>query len=245
MSKLIVGNWKMNGSKDSVLELVNSLLDCEFDNKVVVAPSFVYLDLVSSIFASKNSNISLAAQDLSIHNNGAYTGQVSSSMLADLSCKYVLVGHSERRSLCLEDNNIVAKKTLVAIKEGLIPIVCLGEDKKIYEEGKTETFIKKQLLTVLDKLKDHSDFVIAYEPVWAIGTGLVASAEYVGQVHEFLRKTVSDHSINLAKSPQILYGGSVKPENAASLLSMAEVDGLLVGGASLQAESFKKICGTV
>jgi len=242
---LVAGNWKMNGSRESVDHLLKILkarasevTACE----LAVFPSFVFLDQASAIL--EGSAISWGGQTISHERNGAFTGEVSASMLIDYACRYVIVGHSERRSLYGEDNAVVAAKFTAASQSGLRPILCVGETLEQRESGSTLDIIGEQLEAVL-RLKDNRpsliEAVIAYEPVWAIGTGRVATPEQVQEVHAAIRDHCRRVDTDLAEKIRILYGGSVKPENAKDIFAMPDVDGALVGGASLDADKFIEI----
>jgi len=189
--------------------------------------------------------ITWGAQNVSEHDNGAYTGEVSASMLKEFSCKYVLVGHSERRTLYGEDDLTVARKFIAAQKAGIVPILCVGETLAEREVGATEVVVGRQLDKVIELagISALQNCVVAYEPVWAIGTGKTATAEQAQAVHRFIRSRIASHDAGLATKLLILYGGSVKAANAAQLLIMPDVDGGLIGGASLIAEDFLAICG--
>jgi triosephosphate isomerase len=233
----VVGNWKMNGSTEANASLVNelaSLVAESAQSDVVVCTPFVYIDQVQKCLA--NHVIACGAQDLSVHLDGAYTGEISAAMLVDLGCKYVIVGHSERREYHHESNLLVAQKTLAALRAGLIPIICVGESLQQREAGDTLKVISEQLAAVKSVVGERSllKAVIAYEPVWAIGSGLTATPEQVQAVHEFIR----DQLGTAADTIHIIYGGSVKAENAASLFEQKDIDGALVGGASLKAKDF-------
>lgn len=244
---LIAGNWKMHGSKASVKDLTETVISLTFNYPnvdMVVLPSYVHLTQVHHLIT--NSYISIGAQNLYLGNEGAFTGEVSGPMLADIGCSYVLVGHSERRQYFHETNELVAKKFKVAITANLTPILCVGETLDERNQGKTEEVITAQIHAVLKEI-DISAFksaVIAYEPVWAIGTGQTATPVQAQEVHEFIRKLLHKNNVDIASTIRILYGGSMKPENAGDLLAMSDVDGGLIGGASLKAESFAQICQT-
>lgn len=238
---LIMGNWKMNGSKASIQNLLTAIAAKAPKDSVefaICAPA-VYLPLVLSLAGV----VKVGAQDVSAHEQGAYTGEIAADMLRDLGCEYVLVGHSERRQYHHESNEVVAQKALQAQKQGLKPVICIGETQAQREAEQTESVLSEQLQALFETLSANqlADAVIAYEPVWAIGTGLAASAEQVQDVHAFIRKQLSEVSADLAQSTRILYGGSLKPANAAQLLALEDVDGGLIGGASLKAEDFLSI----
>ena len=242
---LVAGNWKLNGSLSSVKQLVDGIkagADGIGKNEAAVCPPFIYISLVSNLLAG--SNIALGSQDVSDQDSGAFTGEISSSMLNDFSCKYAIVGHSERRSLYAEDDQFTARKFAAARKAGLKPILCVGELLEEREQGITEQVVARQLDAVieLEGVAALNDAVIAYEPVWAIGTGKTASPDQAQDVHAFIRNKISGLDAGVADKVQILYGGSVKGANAQELFAMPDIDGGLIGGASLQAEEFLAIC---
>lgn len=237
--KIVAGNWKMNGSKESVSLLVNGLLKMEGSSaQVVVAPAFPYLSQVSEMLSG--SHIVLAAQNASEQPKGAFTGEVSTSMLNDFGVKYVLAGHSERRSLYGESDAMVALKVKAILAEGLTPMLCIGETLEERESDKTLEVCERQLNAVIELvgIDAFENIVIAYEPVWAIGTGVSASAEQAQDVHESIRKYLSTFSVSVSQQSQILYGGSVKASSSQALFAMPDIDGALVGGASLDADEF-------
>ena len=242
----VAGNWKMNGTRAGARELVAGIkagISSVTSAEVAVCPSTVYLADVEELL--KGSPISLGAQNLSDQAPGAFTGEVAAEMLKDFSCRYVIVGHSERRALYGETDELVAKKFAVAQSHGLIPIFCLGELLEERQQNETEAVVARQLDAIL-ALESGAEAlrkaVIAYEPVWAIGTGMTATPDQAQAVHSFIRQRIAEQNIEVASSVQILYGGSVKPDNAAELFSQADIDGGLIGGASLDAESFLDIC---
>ena len=242
---LIAGNWKMHGSKKEAHALVEGIkrgIKQDISTDVLILPPFPYLSEINNLLGG--TALLLGAQNLYLGEQGAFTGEVSGPMLAEMGCQYVLVGHSERRSLFQEDLSLVAAKFKAAQEAKLIPILCVGETKKEREEGKTESIIQKQLESVLELvgLSAFQQAVIAYEPVWAIGTGLTATPDQAEVVHAFIRSLISKIQVDLAKTIRILYGGSMKPENAQALLAMPDIDGGLIGGASLEVESFLNIC---
>lgn len=244
-SKLVVANWKMNGSF-SFSEHMASDLKAGFDSamtqSVVVCPPFPYLSNLRDQLSG--SGIQIGAQNLSNHASGAYTGEVSAEMLVDAGCRWVIVGHSERRELFAESSELVAAKTATALEAGLNAIVCIGETLEDRQSGETENVISEQLQPVLelDGIERYAkQLVLAYEPVWAIGTGETASPEQAQQVHQYIRAELNEE----LKDVSILYGGSVKPGNAAELFAEPDIDGGLIGGASLNAEDFLNICGAL
>ena len=237
--KIVAGNWKMNGSKESISLLISGLLEMEDSNsEVVVAPSFPYLSQVESLISG--SVIVLAAQNVSQEVKGAFTGEVSASMLGDFGVKYVLLGHSERRSLYGEIDALVASKVKAVLDFGLVPMLCVGETLAEREAGKTLEVCERQIQAVIDVvgIAAFEGLVIAYEPVWAIGTGLSASAEQAQEVHKAIREFLAQSSESVSQKVQILYGGSVKASTSSALFQMPDVDGALVGGASLDAKEF-------
>jgi triosephosphate isomerase (TIM) len=244
-TQLVAGNWKMNGSLASNQELLQALVPAlaplNGAHYAVCAP-YPYLAQVQR--ALRGSNIALGAQDLCQFDAGAYTGGVSAAMLADFECRYVIVGHSERRSIFGETDEIVAAKFAATQKGLLTPILCVGETLKERESGVTEAVVARQLDAVIKHcgVAALAKSVIAYEPVWAIGTGKTASPQQAQAVHAFIRGRVAGADRQLAEGLQLLYGGSVKGANAAELLAMPDIDGGLIGGASLTADEFAVIC---
>ena len=239
--KLVVGNWKMNGSRAgnaSLLDALKALVPNAA--QVAVCVPAPYLGEVAA--ALRGSAIAWGAQDCSSHASGAFTGEISAAMLAEFDCRYVIVGHSERRALHGEGDHLVAEKAARALASGVTPIVCVGETLAEREAGQTEAVVVRQLGAAIDLLGDAiAQAVVAYEPVWAIGTGKTASPAEAEAVHARLRAELTAASAQ-AGNISILYGGSVKPDNAASLFAQANIDGGLIGGASLNAEQFAAIC---
>jgi len=238
---ILAANWKMNGSRQLVQSMAAALCNAnELLQHVDVAllPSFIYLEHAQALL--KTTPVHLGAQNLCTEASGAFTGEVAGSMLREFNCRYVLVGHSERRQYYHETNDVVAEKFLRAQHEGLIPILCVGETLSEKERGITETVIVAQLNAILESVGQHAfnRAVIAYEPIWAIGTGLTATPQDTQHIHSFIRSFLAEAEKNSANSLQILYGGSVKADNIASLLEMPDVDGALVGGASLKVDEF-------
>lgn len=245
--KLLVGNWKMHGSKAQVSDLITGLitrLESQRDNhgpQVVICPTAVHLDMAASLLA--DSEIALGAQNAYSQDQGAFTGEWSPSMLAEFSVRYVLVGHSERRQLFGESNALVAQKYVAAQEAGLIPILCVGETLAEREQGRTQERVIEQLDAVLELAGAESlkSAVIAYEPVWAIGTGKTATPVEAQAVHRVLREYIADLGSDLAQQISLLYGGSVNATNAKALFAEPDIDGGLIGGASLKAEEFSKL----
>ena len=245
--KLVIGNWKMHGSVEQIQSLLAAVTDglAGTDGEVAgVCPPYPYLPLVKQLVA--DSKIRVGAQNVSQHESGAFTGEVSAPMLADLGVDYAIVGHSERRELYGESSDLVAEKFVAAQSAGVIPILCVGETLAQREQGETEAVVLAQLEAVLTRagVEAFANAVLAYEPVWAIGTGKTATPEQAQEVHKLLRDHVANSSEEIAAKLQILYGGSVKESNAEALFAQADIDGGLVGGASLQAEQFIAICAS-
>jgi triosephosphate isomerase len=239
---LIAGNWKMNGSFASNAGLLDGVragaaaVSCEL---AVCVPA-PYLAQVQS--ALGGSPVRWGAQDVSAHERGAFTGEVSAEMLLEFGCSYVIVGHSERRSYHAESDELVAQKAQRALASGLTPIVCVGETLEEREQGATDAVVSRQLAPVLDAMRTQlASMVIAYEPVWAIGTGKTATPEMAQQVHARLRAMLAERDAESAQQVRILYGGSMKPDNAKDLLAKPDIDGGLIGGASLNASDFLAI----
>jgi len=240
---LVAGNWKMNGTLDSTRDLVTAIKsDTPLGAEIVVCAPFVYLAEVQSLLAG--TSIAWGAQDLSEYERGAYTGEVSGMMLTDFACQYVIVGHSERRTIFGESDSQVAEKFAAAQKCGLTPILCVGELLEEREEGVTDEVVASQLdaVTNMVGIGAFSEAVVAYEPVWAIGTGKTATPEQAQEVHAMIRQKLAGLDAAIANNLRILYGGSVKGNNASELFGMADIDGGLIGGASLLADEFLTIC---
>lgn len=242
---LVAGNWKMHGSKADATDLINGIKAgaAGFSRtQVAVCPPFPYLYLAESLLSG--STVRWGAQDVSRENDGAFTGQVSARMLKDFGCVYAIVGHSERRQFNGEADAVVAKKFDQALSLGLTPILCVGESLEEREHGKTEEVVARQLDAVLKGagVEALARGVIAYEPVWAIGTGVTATPEQAQEVHAFLRQRVAASSAGHAEALCILYGGSMKPGNALELIGQPDIDGGLIGGAALKASDFLAIC---
>jgi len=242
---LIAGNWKMYKTPDEAAETAQQLvrgIGSVTDVDIMIAPTFIALAAVYA--AIKNSPIALGAQNLFWQDEGAYTGEISAPMLKSAGCRYCIIGHSERRQYFAETDETVNKKIKAAIKAGLQPIFCVGETEKERESGQTLSILDKQIKKGLEGLvlEQLGLLIIAYEPVWAIGTGKTATDDQAQEVHQFIRSLVKNNfGQALSDSVRILYGGSVKPDNIANLMTMPDIDGALVGGASLNAESFRKI----
>ncbi len=242
---LVAGNWKMHGSRALVRGLMGALREAVVDAlaaRVVICPPFVYLDQALELAAG--TGVEVGAQNVADREAGAYTGEVAAAMLADIGCRYVIVGHSERRGLYGESDEQVARKFERVLRCGLIPILCLGETREQRERDETGAVVGGQLQAVLGRVGvgGLADAVVAYEPVWAIGSGRSASPEQAQTVHRLIRDTVAARDATIAAALPILYGGSVKPGNAGELFAMDDIDGGLIGGASLDAADFLAIC---
>jgi triosephosphate isomerase len=242
---IVAGNWKLNGSIESITALVEGIkagMDQVQNAEVVVCAPYVYLPMVAEML--EGTDIGLGSQDVSDQDSGAYTGEVAGSMLKEFGVTYSIVGHSERRSLYGESDELVARKFAAARRAGLTPILCVGETREEREAGVTEQVVARQLDAVIDLegVDAFADSVIAYEPVWAIGTGLTATPEQAQEVHAFIRGKLAGLKQEVADKVRIQYGGSMKPGNAAELIGQADIDGGLIGGASLQAADFLAIC---
>ena len=241
---LVAGNWKMHGDEAANRELVAGILDgAPASDRVslLVCPPYPYLASVAAQL--QGSAVELGAQNVSEHEAGAYTGEVAPAMLADVGCRYAIVGHSERRSLYGESSTQVAEKMAAALGGGLVPILCVGETLEQRESGSTEQVVAEQLGAAVERngIAAFGSAVIAYEPVWAIGTGRTATPEQAQDVHRYIRSVLAGQDASVAENVQILYGGSVKGDNAAGLFGMPDIDGGLIGGASLKAADFLAI----
>lgn len=242
---LIAGNWKMHGSSSQVKSLLEGIKQGSHsyqEIEILVCPTFVYLQQAHELL--NHSAIQLGAQNLYLGAQGAFTGEIAGAMLKDIGCQYVLIGHSERRTIFQEDLKVISAKFLAALESGLKPILCIGETRAEREKGATESVLRTQLESVIQAagIESFRQAVIAYEPVWAIGTGLTATPQQAQEAHAFIRQLISQINVDIAKTIRILYGGSMKADNAASLLAMPDIDGGLIGGASLDAKSFLAIC---
>ena len=243
--RLVAGNWKMHGSRADALRLVGELISRGVGSgaaEAIVCPPFVHLTEVRRQL--DGSRIGLGAQDVCAEEPGAHTGEVSAGMLIDAGCHYVIVGHSERRALYGEADGLVARKYMAAGRYSLVPILCVGESLAERERDETRAVILRQLDAVLQAAGTASfaNAVVAYEPVWAIGTGLTATPAQAQEVHALIRGRIAENDATISASLRVLYGGSVKAANAAELFAMPDVDGGLIGGASLKAEEFASIC---
>ncbi len=242
---LVAANWKMNGNLASMKPLVDAIksgLPDTRDVDVAICAPYLYLQELEQRL--QGTGIAVGAQNVSEHESGAFTGEISTTMLNDFDCHFIIVGHSERRSLYAESDELVADKFARVQSAAMVPILCIGELLSEREAGNTEEVVARQLDAVLNKsgIAAFSQAVIAYEPVWAIGTGKTASKEQAQEVHEFIRQRLAQQDSTIAAGIRILYGGSVKADNAEELFSMTDVDGGLIGGASLKANDFLAIC---
>lgn len=239
---LVIANWKQNGSLGLVNSMVQALSTEHFQADVAICPPTPYLAALQARCA--DTKIAVGAQSNSQYDDGAYTGEIAARMLKEVGCTYVLVGHSERRALFHENNDVVAAKLHAAQQENLIPVLCVGESLQQRDAGETMKVVEAQLASALQGA-DLSRLVIAYEPVWAIGTGKTATPEQAQDVHAQIRKLLTQHDAQYAQAVPLLYGGSVKAENAEVLFAQADIDGGLIGGASLKADQFRAICSAV
>lgn len=242
---LVAGNWKMNGDKSGSSKLLDGILaglGGVRETEIAVCPPFILIPMVAEHLAG--SGVAYGGQNINVNASGAYTGEISGPMMRDFGCTYVIVGHSERRSYYGETDEIVADKFAAAQEHGLTPILCVGELLEEREAGQTESVVERQLNAVMQKhgIGSLANAVIAYEPVWAIGTGKTASPEQAQEVHAFIRSQLATQDKAVADGCRILYGGSMKPDNAKELRSQPDIDGGLIGGASLIAEDFLGIC---
>ena len=238
---LIAGNWKLNCNIEEANNLSSSILnilrDRNLSSEVALFPPTIYIDAVKNII--KHSNISLGGQDCSIHISGAYTGDVSAQMLNDMECKYIIVGHSERRIGRYETNNDIALKAKNVMENKMCPIICVGEDAKDRDDGNALNFIEKQLNESIPK-NYYKDFIIAYEPIWAIGSGKIPTIGSINEMFNMIRQWLLNNGID--NNIKILYGGSVNKENVKEIFSCGDLGGLLIGGVSLKAQEFSEIC---
>lgn len=246
--RLVIGNWKMNGDQQTNETLLKDLLAGMTnggDLEVAICPPFPYLASIATQLQGRT--VGLGAQNLSPATHGAFTGEVSASMLRDIGCRYVLVGHSERRALFGETDDVVAQKFAAAIAQELVPVLCVGETMDERRAGITTSVMTKQITTVIKHvgIENLARGVVAYEPVWAIGTGETASPDQAQAVHRHLREVIGAFDERIARNLQIIYGGSLKPDNAQALFTQPDIDGGLVGGASLDSASFIAICDAI
>ena len=242
---LVAANWKMHGQKLQNEMLVQALLAGLIKvntPEIVICPPSIYLAQLQAMLA--DTILSLGAQNIFTAEKGAYTGEISAPMLVDFGCRYVIVGHSERRCLFNEDNELIAEKFVAAQKSGLMPILCVGESRKQRDDGLTDQTVSTQVESILKKVgvEAFRNAVIAYEPVWAIGTGITATPEEAQVVHKLIRDNIASHDASVAGKLRIIYGGSVNAFNAWDLIAKPDIDGALVGGASLVADQFISIC---
>ncbi len=243
--KLVAGNWKLNGSRDANQRLVSGILENAGEAsaaEILLCPPYVYLPQVGAQISG--STVMLGAQNVATEASGAFTGEISAAMLRDVGCSHVIIGHSERRSLFGDTDEIVAAKFRAAHEQGLTPILCIGESREERESNVTMSVINRQIGAVLDAtgVEPFATSIVAYEPVWAIGTGLTATPEQAQEVHAHVRSIFASSDAKIAAGLRILYGGSVKGANASELFAMEDIDGGLIGGASLDSDEFLAIC---
>lgn len=240
--KIVAGNWKMNTTvnegKELVKGIINQISSVPSDVQLIIAPPFTHLDAIGQQISS--SKIALSAQNCADHDKGAYTGEVSVSMLKSVNCSYVILGHSERREYYTETSSKLVTKINLALAQGIMPIFCVGEKLEEREANRHFEVVGKQIEEVLFTLtpEQMAHVVVAYEPVWAIGTGKTATSEQAQEIHAFIRKTLADKFGKIAEETSILYGGSCKPSNAKELFAQKDIDGGLIGGAALKADDF-------
>jgi triosephosphate isomerase len=241
---IVAGNWKMNASKETTSTLIMGILAgmAQVDATVIVCVPSPYLSEVEALIS--RSDLNLGAQDLNVNVAGAFTGEVSANMIKDFGAQYVIVGHSERRSLYGETDAIVADKVKTALDNKLTPLFCIGETLTQRESGEMEAVVSRQIQAVIDAvgIEAFSNIIIAYEPVWAIGTGVTATPQQAQEAHAFIRMTLAKIDATVAQTTPILYGGSMNPGNASELIACEDIDGGLIGGASLKAHDFLQIC---
>lgn len=246
---IVAANWKMNGDLALVDAMATALANVELNDnvQVVICPSAPYLSALTAKTNALKTDINVGAQNVSEHAQGAYTGEISTKMLQELSVKFVIIGHSERRSYYNETSTQIALKVSAALEAGLTPILCIGESESERATEQTETVLSSQLQPVIDEIgiEKFVDVVIAYEPVWAIGTGKTASNEMAQETHQFIRQFLAQANETVAAKVPLLYGGSVNASNCEELFAQPDIDGGLIGGASLQVEQFQTICSTV
>jgi len=252
--KIVAGNWKMQGDRKSIEGVLRSLAQAFDDHSlsndnlsVIICPPFPYLSIMKDFFSVNKPFCQWGGQTVSEHEKGAFTGETSANMLKDCGCDYVIVGHSERRHVFNEGDRLIADKFVATQQAGLIPILCLGETQLQREAGETQETVLAQLDVVINQsgIEAFENAILAYEPVWAIGTGLTATPEQAQEVHQQIRHHLASFDEAIANKLSILYGGSVKPNNAEGLFAMADIDGALVGGACTDAEQFIQICSSV
>ncbi|ABL02780.1 triosephosphate isomerase [Candidatus Ruthia magnifica str. Cm (Calyptogena magnifica)] len=241
---IIAGNWKMNASKEATNTLVIGILSgmADVKSKVIVCVPSLYMSQVEVLVV--DSQLNLGAQNLNVNKLGAFTGEISADMIKDFGAKYVIVGHSERRSLYGETDEIVAQKVQVALDNNLTPLFCIGELLEDRESNNTKSVVSKQIQVVIDRvgIEAFKNIIVAYEPVWAIGTNVTATPQQAQDTHAFIRSMLAEYDADIAQITSILYGGSMNSRNAAELLNCKDIDGGLIGGASLKAQDFLQIC---
>ncbi len=243
-SPLIIGNWKLHGNKSMIINFITSLkneINYITGCKVIIAPPEIYLHLSKQLL--EDSNFILGAQNVDVHLSGAFTGEVSVEMLKDIGAKYIIIGHSERRIYHKEDNEYILKKFCLVKQHGLIPVLCIGENKEEKENNKTKIICSHQLDIIINSLGISSldKVVIAYEPIWAIGTGKSALYSEINTISQFIRDYISNYNTSIAKTINIVYGGSVNTQNVNDILTLPEINGVLVGSLSLNYKKFSEI----
>ncbi|GLX85669.1 triosephosphate isomerase [Thalassotalea loyana] len=240
---IVAANWKLNGDLALVSNMSKALSEVELAEnvQVILCPSMMHIGVLTTV---KNDNFAVGAQNASEQLKGAFTGETSVEMLKEFGVEYVILGHSERRSIYHESSHLVAQKVATALKAGVTPILCIGESEDERASNQTETVLASQLQPVIDEvgIKAFANIVVAYEPVWAIGTGKTASPEMAQETHAFIRKFLSELNADVAQQIALLYGGSVNATNSEELFAQADIDGGLIGGASLKVDEFKVIC---
>jgi triosephosphate isomerase (TIM) len=247
---IVAANWKMNGNLSLINEMITGLNELQLAENVdlVVCPSFPYLYSFTTFAQTENlqKSIQLGSQNVSEHESGAYTGEISVDMLKECSVQYVIVGHSERRGIYKESSDLIAEKVAKVLSAGLTPILCIGESESERENEQTNVVLSAQLQAVIHNIgiEKFVDVVIAYEPVWAIGTGKTASPEMAQQTHQYIREFLALNNAEIASKVPLLYGGSVNASNCETLFAQPDIDGGLIGGASLKVDEFKVICST-
>ncbi len=247
--KLIIANWKLNGNKKTIKKKINKLLKSKINTKkctLSIAPPMIYLHLTTNLI-NKNTNISLTSQNIDKHITGSFTGEISGKMLKDVNVKYVIIGHSERKKYHLENNKIIYQKIKTCLNTKLIPILCIGENKIEYEKNKSINICKNQIKysIPIKEIKKTNKIIIAYEPIWAIGTGISANINHINNVYNFIKNYVQTKYLHKIKKIKIIYGGSVNIQNIYELINNTNIDGFLIGSSSLITEEFIKIINII
>ena len=241
--QIVVGNWKLNGSRELCQEFAVGLAGHSAPIELAICPPAVYIDFLVQELAMNGAAVAVGGQNVAAYTSGAYTGEISATMLQELGAQYGIVGHSERRAIFAETGAMIASKANRLFEVGITPIICFGEPEAVRQQGGQNQFIGEQIREVFEQLETGGrDLMLAYEPIWAVGTGNTASAGQVEEMHAHIRAELAQYNVDANATP-VLYGGSVNPENSASLLGLPDVDGALVGGASLQLDKFMAIAG--